>query len=88
MYNQTNNVNIKPKSYLPEFHVSQNDVGRTLTAHLVSDDGDITIPAGATVTMAGTKPSGLGYTVTGTIDGSDVSFDTDMRIQSYISRKC
>ena len=77
MYNQTNNVNIKPKSYLPEFHVSQNDVGRTLTAHLVSDDGDVTIPAGATVTMAGTKPSGLGYTVTGTIDGSDVSFNTD-----------
>lgn len=77
MYNQTNNVNIKPKSYLPEFHVSQNDVGRTLTAHLVSDDGDVTIPAGATVTMAGTKPSGLGYTVTGTIDGSNVSFDTD-----------
>ena len=77
MYNQTNNVNIKPKSYLPEFHVSQNDVGRTLTAHLVSDDGDVTIPGGATVTMAGTKPSGLGYTVTGTIDGSDVSFDTD-----------
>ena len=77
MYTQTNNVNIKPKSYLPEFHVSQNDVGRTLTAHLVSDDGDVTIPGGATVTMAGTKPSGLGYTVTGTIDGSDVSFDTD-----------
>jgi len=77
MYTQTNNVNIKPKSYLPEFHVSQNDVGRTLTAHLVSDDGDVAIPAGATVTMAGTKPSGLGYTVTGTIDGSDVSFDTD-----------
>ena len=77
MYTQTNNVNVKPKSYLPEFHVSQNDVGRTLTAHLVSDDGDITIPVGATVTMAGTKPSGLGYTVTGTIDGSDVSFDTD-----------
>ena len=77
MYNQTNNVNIKPKSYLPEFHVSQNDVGRTLTAHLVSDEGDVIIPIGATVTMAGTKPSGLGYTVTGTIDGSDVSFDTD-----------
>lgn len=77
MYTQTNNVNIKPKSYLPEFHVSQNDVGRTLTAHLVSDEGDISIPIGATVTMAGTKPSGLGYTVTGTIDGSDVSFDTD-----------
>ena len=77
MYTQTNNVNIKPKSYLPEFHVSQNDVGRTLTAHLVSDDGDITIPAGATVTMAGTKPSGLGYTVAGTVDGSDVSFNTD-----------
>ena len=77
MYNQTNNVNIKPKSYLPEFHVSQNDVGRTLTAHLVSDNSDVTIPAGATVTMAGTKPSGLGYTVTGTINGSDVSFDTD-----------
>lgn len=77
MYTQTEKVNIKPKSYLPVFRVSEGDVGRTLTAHLVSDEGDITIPAGATVTMAGTKPSGLGYTVTGTIDGSDVSFNTD-----------
>lgn len=77
MYTQTEKVNIKPKSYLPVFRVSQNDVGRTLTAHLVSDDGDISIPSGATVTMAGTKPSGLGYTVTGTFTGSDVSFDTD-----------
>lgn len=77
MYNQTEKVNIRPKSYLPVFRVSEGDVGRTLTAHLVSDDGDISIPAGATVTMAGTKPSGLGYTVTGTVDGTDVSFDTD-----------
>lgn len=77
MYNQTEKVNIKPKSYLPVFRVSEGDVGRTLTAHLVSDEGDISIPAGATVTMAGTKPSGLGYTVTGTVDGTDVSFDTD-----------
>ena len=77
MYNQTEKVNIKPKSYLPVFRVSQNDVGRTLTAHLVFDEGDISIPAGATVTMAGTKPSGLGYTVTGTVDGTDVSFETD-----------
>lgn len=77
MYNQTEKVNIRPKSYLPVFRVSEGDVGRTLTAHLVSDEGDISIPAGATVTMAGTKPSGLGYTVTGTVDGTDVSFETD-----------
>ena len=77
MYTQTEKVNIRPKSYLPVFRVSEGDVGRTLTAHLVSDEGEISIPAGATVTMAGTKPSGLGYTVTGTVDGTDVSFETD-----------
>lgn len=77
MYTQTEKVNIEPKSYLPVFRISQNDVGRTLKAHLVSDEGTIAIPAGATVTMAGIKPSGLGYTVTGTFDGSDVTFETD-----------
>lgn len=77
MYTQTEKVNIEPKSYLPVFRVSQNDIGRTLKAHLISDDGEITIPTSATVTMAGIKPSGLGYTVTGTIDGSDVTFETD-----------
>ena len=76
MYTQTEKVNIEPKSYLPVFRISQNDVGRTLKAHLVSDEGTITIPTSATVTMAGIKPSGLGYTVTGTFDGSDVSFET------------
>ena len=77
MYTQTEKVNIEPKSYLPVFRVSQNDIGRTLKAHLISDDGEIAIPAGATVTMAGIKPSGLGYTVTGTINGSDVTFETN-----------
>ena len=77
MYTQTEKVNIEPKSYLPVFRISQNDVGRTLKAHLVSDEGTITIPVSATVTMAGIKPSGLGYTVTGTINGSDVTFETD-----------
>lgn len=77
MYTQTEKVNIEPKSYLPVFRISQNDVGRTLKAHLVSDEGTIAIPAGATVTMAGIKPSGLGYTVTGTFDGSDVTFETN-----------
>ena len=77
MYTQTEKVNIEPKSYLPVFRISQNDVGRTLKAHLVSDEGTIAIPTSATVTMAGIKPSGLGYTVTGIIDGSDVSFETD-----------
>lgn len=77
MYTQTEKVNIEPKSYLPVFRISQNDIGRTLKAHLISDDGEITIPTSATVTMAGIKPSGLGYTVTGTINGSDVTFETD-----------
>lgn len=77
MYTQTEKVNIEPKSYLPVFRISQNDVGRTLKAHLVSDEGTITIPTSATVTMAGIKPSGLGYTVTGTFEGSDVTFETN-----------
>lgn len=43
MYTQTEKVNIRPKSYLPVFRVSQNDVGRTLTAAAVTQTATVTV---------------------------------------------
>lgn len=59
--------------HLPEFHVSQGDVGRVLTVHIKNGNEEYEIPTGATVTFVGTKPSGLGFTITGTVDSEDRS---------------
>ena len=69
-------VNITPQSYLPEIKVSENDnTLRTFKVNIIDDDGTpYQIPSGVTATFAGTKPSGLGFTVPCTIDGSAVQF--------------
>lgn len=67
-------VNITPQSYLPEIRVSENDnTIRTFRVNIIDDDGEAyQIPSGVTATFAGTKPSGLGFTIPCTIDGSAV----------------
>lgn len=70
------NVSIIPQSYLPEIRVSENDnTLRIITVNVVNEDGSpYEIPAGATATFAGTKPSGLGFTAECTIEDSAVTF--------------
>ena len=61
-------LNITPDLHDPTIYISQNDVGREFTIQLNDSAGAYTIPSGSTVTLAGTKPSGLGFTVAGSYD--------------------
>lgn len=68
-------VNIVPKDFLPEFRVSEGDVGRTMIATILDSDGTaFTIPDDSTVTFVGTKPSGLGFTIACTYSTNVVTF--------------
>lgn len=60
---QTINVDITPNNFQPTLNYSQGDVGRTFSIKIVSQYGD-TLPAGATVKIQATKPSGFGFDVT------------------------
>ena len=68
--NQTIGVNITPQSFQPTLHYSQGDVGRVFVVNVTDYD----IPTGATVTCVATKPSGMGFTVSGTVSGNSVTF--------------
>lgn len=68
--NQTIGVNITPQNFQPTLHFSQGDVGRVFVINVTDYD----IPTGATVTCVATKPSGMGFTVSGTVSGNSVTF--------------
>jgi len=82
------NVNIVPQSYLPEIRVSQNDnTLRTIKVKIVNEDGSpYEIPAEATATFAGTKPSGLGFTAACTIEESAVTFAVSDTMSNEVGR--
>lgn len=69
------NVNTTPGQFMPTLYYSQGDIGREFEIALVSSDG-WNIPAGATVEMVATKPSGFGFTVSGTLAGGVATFVT------------
>ena len=83
---QNVNVNLTPGGYPREFHVSQYDVGRQLVAKVVDSTGDYSIPSGATVVLVGTKPSGFGFTLNGTVSGSTVTFSTTATVTAEYGR--
>lgn len=70
-------VNIVPQSYWPEIRVSENDnTLRSITVNLIDEKcRPWTPPAGTTAIFAGTKPSGLGFTLPCSIDGAAVVFE-------------
>lgn len=67
---QVKNINMTPESIPPTVKLSQYDVGREIQFKLQDGSGDYTVPAGATITLEGTKPSGFGFTVVCTVSGS------------------
>ena len=69
------NVSITPGGATTVLHVSQNDVGRVITVNMV-DGEDYFDLTGSTATLAGIKPSTLGFSVTGTVSGHQVTFTT------------
>lgn len=69
-------LNLVPASYLPEVHLSQYDIGRTITFTLKDGASDYSVPSGASVTVKATKPSGLGFEVACTFNGGTVTLVT------------
>lgn len=70
-------LNIRPDFNPPTIAISQNDIGRSITIYLFGEHQEAyRIPDDATVQFVGTKPSGLGFTVAGSFEGSTVTFST------------
>lgn len=81
---QIKTLDITPaRIQMPVIEVSQFDIGRDVIIHM-KDGSDWYDLTGLTVKLQGTKPSGFGYSVTGTVDGHDVTFSTiyDMTSES------
>lgn len=67
---QVKNINMTPDTILPHLKLSQYDVGREISFVMKDGSQEYAVPSGATVKLEGTKPSGLGFTITCTVDGS------------------
>lgn len=72
---QTINVDITPGVAASTLHYSQGDVGREWHIKIISRDGT-TIPNGSAVKIEATKPSGLGFSVSGSLSGDVATFVT------------
>lgn len=70
------NIDLIPNGAIKRVHVSQNDIGRTLTFNLFNNSLAYTIPNGATVKIQGTKPSGFGFSETCSVSGNTATIDT------------
>ena len=80
---QNININETPGLFMPTVYCSQYDVGRTIKFKVTSSEG-YNIPSGATVKMEGTKPSGLGFTLNGTVSDNEVTFvSTDSETECF-----
>ena len=77
---QVKNINMTPDSIPPYMKVSQYDVGRELAFKMRDGSGEYSVPAGATVKLKGTKPSGFGFTITCTVTGSTATAAGTARI--------
>lgn len=73
---QSINLNLVPGSFQQVFNCSQGDIGRQLTAKLLDGSTAYEIPAGSTVKIKATKPSGFGFDESATFSGSTVTITT------------
>lgn len=73
---QIMNVSITPSSPAGTFFVKQGDIDRELTVNLYDENGPWIIPPGSSVKIRATKPSGLGFEVSGTFSGNVVTIVT------------
>ena len=66
-------LNLIPSSYIPEVHLSQYDVGRSIPFKLMDGNSEYSVPSGANIKILATKPSGLGFEVACTFSGNIVT---------------
>lgn len=63
-------LNLIPGGILPRLNVSQYDHGQTITCVLWDGNTSYSMPSGTTVSVAGTKPDGTGFTYECTLQNS------------------
>lgn len=73
---QSFNLNLVPGGFQPVFNASQGDIGREAAVTIYNGAAAYSIPSEATVKIEATKPSGLGFSVDCSFDGSVVSIET------------
>jgi hypothetical protein len=80
MNNQVVTVNLVPGLSAPAVvRVSQYDYGRPIVFNILDGTQAATIDSSATITVVGTKPSGLGFSETAlTISGGAVTLNTTL----------
>ena len=77
MNNQIVTVNLTPGGSAPAVvRVSQNDVGRPILFKVLDGTGPAAFASGTVAKIQGTKPTGLGFNVTGSISGNTVTVST------------
>lgn len=79
------NVDVTPGLFQQTLYYHQGDVGREFEIEIATKDG-YTIPSGATFTIQATKPSGFGFTVTGTATGNVVAFTSTEEMTDEFGR--
>ena len=73
MTSQTINLDLIPQGVAPVVHVSQYDKGQTWIFSIFADGQPYSIPAGAGVTIQGTKPDHTGFQYSCSYSGSQVT---------------
>lgn len=76
MVTQTYDLNMTPGGQIVNVHVSQYDIGRTITFNLLNGTVSFTPPSGTTALIEGTKPDKKGFSLAATVSGSTASFTT------------
>lgn len=80
---QTITVDITPDEKTiyrrPTLFFSQGDIGRDCVVNIFSRTG-LTVPSGSTAKIQGTKPSGMGFSVSCTVSGQTVSFSNTIEM--------
>ena len=77
MNNQIVTVNLTPGGSAPAVvRVSQGDIGRPILFKVLDGTGPAAFASGTVAKIQGTKPTGLGFNVTGSISGNTVTVST------------
>lgn len=87
MYTKHIKIDVTPGAEPKVIHVSQYDKNsRTYAVELYATDADFTFPAGATVSIIGTKPDGLGFDIAARLEDETIYFGLDPQMTPIAGR--
>lgn len=86
MIKHTLDLDIVPKATRPSVELNQGDDDFQLEFALSAHTGLLTLSAGMTAEIRGTKPNGVGYTASAALDGNVVTVTGDTNMTDAIGR--